>query len=120
MQPKAPIRHLRRRAHHLRILPRHGRRVRLTAREEVKVEHPADDIVLQRRRAVGVVELDVHAVGVEEEDAVCAGWAMLLVDGVRTVEVGAGGHEGCFAVELGERSAMTALDILKSGQYTPK
>ena len=46
--------------------------------------------------------------------------AVFLVDGVRAVEVGAGGDEGGFAVELGGRSATAALDILESGQYTPK
>ena len=61
------------------------------AGDKVKVENAAEGVVLEVLARLGVlVDYDVHAVRVEEEDAVGAGLAVLIVNGVGAVEVGAG------------------------------
>ena len=118
MQTVAPVGVLGGQANELRVLAGDRGGVTLASREKVEVENTADDVVLEGRLlTVGLVELDVHAVGVEE-DAMCAGWAMLLVDGVRAVEVGAGGDEGSFAVELGGRLVEDKLTLRRGEEGT--
>jgi hypothetical protein len=56
--------------------------------EEVQVEHAADCVVLEILIALGIFINDhIHAVGVEQEDAMAAACAVVKVDGVAAVEV---------------------------------
>ncbi|KAF5121944.1 hypothetical protein E5D57_012416 [Metarhizium anisopliae] len=73
------------------------------AGKEPKVEHAAERVVLEVLAAVaGLVNDHVHAVGVEEEDAVRPAVPVLKVDGVRAVQVGARGD--AVAVLVPERA----------------
>ena len=74
VQAKGPVRHLGRQPDHGGVLARNvgGRR----AGEKVKVEHAAEHVVLEVLRVgvlVGAVDDDVHAVGVEQKDAMAGG-----------------------------------------------
>ena len=63
--------------------------------EEPEVEDTAEGVVLEVLVfAVSVVDFDVHAVGVEQEDAVSAGLALFDVDGVRSVKIRSRRHRG--------------------------
>jgi hypothetical protein len=55
--------------------------------DEVEVENTANDVVLQELLAVLLVDEDVHAVGIEEEDTVGAALAVVKVNGVSSIEV---------------------------------
>ena len=88
VEPKRPVRHLRGRPDHVRILAHKRGRVGLAAREEIEVQNAADYVVLERRpRALSVVQFDVHPVRVQEQDAVCARGPVLEVDRVVPVQV---------------------------------
>lgn len=59
--------------------------------DEIEVQHTSEGVVLQVLvLAVGVVNLDIHAIGVEEEDAMAARGPVLVVDGVVSVQVSTG------------------------------
>lgn len=59
------------------------------ASQEVEIEDATEGVVLQvLPRLLGIVDEDVHAVRVEEEDPVRAPVAVLVVDGVVAVQVG--------------------------------
>ena len=58
---------------------------------EIEVQDTSEGVVLQVLvLAVGVVNLDIHAIGVEEEYAMAAGGPVLVVDGVVSVQVSTG------------------------------
>lgn len=60
---------------------------------KVKVEHATNGVVLKVLVARSVlVDHDVHAVGVEEEDTMGARGTVLQVEGVRSVEIGVVGN----------------------------
>lgn len=72
------------------------------AREEVEVEHAAEGVVLEVLGSLGVlVDHDVHAVGVEEEDGMGAGSAVVQVEWVRAVQVGVVGDAEAVLVPEG-------------------
>ena len=101
MQAESPVRIFGRQTNKLSVLASNRGGVGLASGEEVEVKDTTDDVVLKSRLlAVGLVELDVHAVGVEQQDTVRAGLAVLLVDGVGSVEVGGVGNAVSIAVEL--------------------
>jgi hypothetical protein len=90
VETETPVRHLRGGPRELGVLLSNNSRLRRRPREEVKVEDAAHDIVFQCRtggRGRTVVDFDVHAVRVEQEDAVCAGRTVLKVDWVVAVQV---------------------------------
>lgn len=74
----------------LGVLARYFDRIRGTAGQEIEVDHSSNDVVLERcsRSAVILVDLDIHSVRVEKEDAMGAGGTVLEVDGVVSVQVG--------------------------------
>ena len=89
VQAKRPVRNLRRRTHDLGILPCDFSRVGLASSQKIKVQDAPDHVVLQCGRArLCVVDFHVHAVRIEQENAVRARLAMLKVHGMITVEVG--------------------------------
>ena len=91
MEPERPVRHLRRLADNIRILAHELGRVALAAREEVEVQHAPNDVVLERRPPrllrVGVVQLDVHPVRVQEQHPMRARRAVLEVHRMVPVQV---------------------------------
>ena len=89
MQTERPIWHLSRCPSDLRILPRHLGRISLTASQEVKIEHAANDVILQRGRTLTVAaNLHVHPGRAEKKDAMCAAvGTMLKIHRVIAVQV---------------------------------
>ena len=90
METERPIRHLGRCPDDLRVLLRDFGRLRFAARQKVKVEHAANDIIFERGGVISaaVTDLDVHARGTEEEDGVRAALgAMLKVNWMGTIQV---------------------------------
>lgn len=101
MEAQPPVRRHGRAARNLGVLLDDGGG-RLAGKEP-KVEHAAERVVLEVLAAVaGLVNDHVHAVGVEEEDAVRAAVPVLEVDGMRAVQVGARGD--AVAVLVPERA----------------
>lgn len=64
---------------------------------EVKVEDTSDDVVLQDT----VVNLDIHTIGVQQENSMGTGLTVLKVDGVRSVKVGVVGNSEGITVPQG-------------------
>lgn len=60
---------------------------------KVEVQDASEGVVLQVLvLAVCVVNLDIHAIGVEQEDAMASRGSMIVVDGVVSVQIGTGGN----------------------------
>ena len=79
MTDMAPKQVSQRRASDLSILPRHLGRIGLTASQEVKVEHAADGVIIQRGFTLSVaVGLHVHLRRAEKEDAMGAAIGTML------------------------------------------
>ena len=90
VETQGPVRNLCRQPNNFGVLLGKSCRVCLASGEEVEVENATNDIILQRRSARGVIgQLDVHAVGVEQQNAMGACGPMLVVDWVVSVEIGA-------------------------------
>jgi len=53
---------------------------------EVEIQHTSDDVVL-KVLTISVVDVNVHTVGVQQEDTVCSVASVVEVDGVRSVKV---------------------------------
>ena len=88
VKPKGPVRHFSRQPNNLGILTCDLGRITLAASEEIKVQHPANDIILERRSPrARVGNLNIHTVGVEEEHAVGACCAVFKVNRVISIEV---------------------------------
>jgi len=89
VKAKRPIWHLSRQPSNLCILPRHLGRVRLTASQKVKVEHAANNVILECGGVLALgANFHIHAIRVEEKDAVrSAMGSMLKVHGVVPVQV---------------------------------
>ena len=89
MESKGPIRDLRGGADDLGVLAGHLDRVIGAAGQEIEVDHTSDDVVLERcGGSAGIlVNLYVHSVRVEKEDAMGTGGTMLEIDGVVSVQV---------------------------------
>jgi hypothetical protein len=85
VEPKRPIRDLGREAGNPRVLLSDLDRRRTS--KEVKVENSANGIVFQGGFVALIAELDVHAVGVQEEHAVCTSGAVFKIDWVHAVQV---------------------------------
>lgn len=96
MESKTPVRLHDRLSDNLGVLHSHilGR----WPSDEVEIKNTAKGIVLEEL-AVGVVDLDVHAVGAEEEDTVGARRAAVVeVDGVVSIQVRSTGDTVCITV----------------------
>lgn len=109
----------------MRVLTRDLGGVFLAARQEVEIEHASDCVVLQRRLAADLVDLDVDAVRVEQEHAMRASRAVLEVDGVRAVQVRALAHsvripvpEGAGQVVVGKTERVGVLAWEKVSRLT--
>lgn len=101
VEAETPVRLHRGLADDVRVLL--GHLGRAGAGEEVVVHDTAERVVLEELAALlGVVDDDVHAVGVHEEHSVGTGLPLLDVEGVAAVDVGAGGHAK--VVEVPERA----------------
>jgi hypothetical protein len=86
MEAQSPVRLHRRQSDDLRVLLDHLSRA--GPGKEVEVEDTTHGVVLEvLARLLGVVDEDIHAVGVEQEDAVRAALALLKVQRVAAVKV---------------------------------
>jgi len=86
VEPEAPVGDHGRSPDDVSVLP--GDVVRGGPRQEVEVQDAAERVVFEKLPVVvGTVDNDVHTVRVQKEDAVRARRSMLVVDGVRAVEI---------------------------------
>ena len=86
VKTERPIRDLSGSTHDLSVLSRYLSRVRGASSQEVEIEDTSDHIVLQRR-GIGVIDLDVHAIRIREEDSVRSSGAMLEVNRMVSIKV---------------------------------
>lgn len=93
VQSKGPIGNLRGGADDFGILARHLYRIRSAASQEIEVDNSSNEIVFEGcSRGVGsLVDLYIHAIGIEQEHAVRAGGTVLEVDGVVSIQIGSVG-----------------------------
>ena len=89
VESEGPIGDFRGGADDLGVLAGHLDRIRGAASQEVEVDHSSDDVVLERcSSSAGIlVNLYVHSVRVEKEDAMGTGGTVLEIDGVVSVQV---------------------------------
>ena len=100
MKPKAPVRHHGWEPGDLGVLSRYLDRARPS--NKVQVKHATEGVVLQVLAGLPLlVDLDIHAIGVEEEDAVSAALAVLEVHRVVAVQVGVLGDTVCILAPQG-------------------
>ena len=78
----------------LGVLAGHLDRIRGATSQEVEVDHSSNDVVLERcSGGAGIlVNLYVHSIRIEKEDAMGTGGTMLEIDGVVSVQVRAIGN----------------------------
>ena len=88
MESKGPIGDLGGSADDFCVLARHLHGIRSAASKEIEVDNSSDGIVFEGCSGSGLVDLHIHAIGIEEEHAVRTGGTMLDVDGVASVQVG--------------------------------
>lgn len=91
MQAERPVGYLSGCPNDLRVLSRDRKRIRLASCKEVEVQDTSNDVILEAR-SVRIVDLDIHAVGVQEKHTMSACRAMLKVDGVVSVEIASCWH----------------------------
>lgn len=85
MIPKAPVRHHRTVPNHLCVLLRHLQRRRSC--KEVEIKHTAQNVVFQVR-AVSIVDLHIHSIGIEQENAMSAVTsAVIVVDRMIAIKI---------------------------------
>ena len=90
--------------------------VSLATSEEVEIEQAPDDVVFEGFDAGSLVEFDIHAVGIEEEDAMGASSAVIEVNRVVPVEVGVcGDAEGITTPEGPDLSLPAVVEVKTEG-----
>ena len=88
METQGPVRNFCRQTNNFGILLGETGRVCLASGKEVEVEDTANNIVFESRSARGLVgQLDVHAVGVEQQNTMGARGPMFEIDRVISVEI---------------------------------
>lgn len=86
MKAKAPVGHHGRKTSDLSILARdlNGRR----ASNKVEVKDAAQSVVLEELTGSVLVDFNIHAIGVQEEDTVSTGLTVLEVDRMCAIQIG--------------------------------
>lgn len=87
VETKSPVGHHSRQTSNLRVLL--GNLNRSRASHEVEIQDTTKGVVFQILvMSIGVVDLDIHTVGVEEEDTMRTSVTVIEIDWVVTVQVG--------------------------------